>query len=253
MNDLLNSVDYKRHKDSKNKSIIPEFKLDAYCINLKRKEDNYNYMCEEWKDHLNLKRFIALESATKSHQAIMLDIWKNKETIQFPIAIVEDDIFWYGNFNFYWNKLKELTGIDYVCFDGSWIQNAEEENYQLEYFFKLREHRAIGFNVYYKQLFDKYESEEELMNDIHYVRPRDNKMFPFDMYFTHKKNNTKEITKVYPYHQVCKQVVSKVSQTNKQNHGKIHNKFYYDAFLHIEKERRKRNRNEELKVFKILT
>ena len=45
------------------------------------------------EDHLNLKRFIALESATKSHQAIMLDIWKNKETIQFPIAIVEDDIF----------------------------------------------------------------------------------------------------------------------------------------------------------------
>ena len=39
-------------------SIIPEFKLDAYCINLKRKEDNYKYMCEEWKDHLNLKRFI---------------------------------------------------------------------------------------------------------------------------------------------------------------------------------------------------
>ena len=60
MNNLLNSVDYKRHKNSKNKSIIPEFKLVAYCINLKNKEDNYKYMCEEWKDHLNLKRFMVI-------------------------------------------------------------------------------------------------------------------------------------------------------------------------------------------------
>lgn len=249
MEKYFDNVDYKRHKPIKNYDILPEYRITGYCINLDSKLDSYEYMCEEWKDHLNLIRFKALDTPTKSHQSIMLHIWKNKDKIDFPVAVVEDDVFWYRNFNFYWNQLKDLKDVDYVCFDGSWIQNSEEENYQLPYFFKLKEHRAIGFNVYYKQLFDRYGSEEDLMKDIHYVRERDNKIFPFDMFFTHNTS----ITKVYPYHQVCRQIVSKFSETNKQNHGKVHNKFYYDAEVHIHKELTKRKKNKELMKYKIIT
>ena len=60
-----------------------------------------------------------------------------------------------------------LMGLGYKC---------GRKNYQLEYFLNYENTEQLDL-MYYKQLFDKYESEEELMNDIHYVRPRDNKMF----------------------------------------------------------------------------
>ena len=98
-------IDYKLTKCYKSRIITstsnPKFKLDAFCINLKDKKQNMDFIHSEWDEYLNISRFIALSSCTKSHVELLKNIYKNKENIKFPIVIMEDDVYRKNNFTKY--------------------------------------------------------------------------------------------------------------------------------------------------------
>ena len=80
-------IDYKLTNCYKSRNIKsssnPKFKLDAFCINLKDKKQNMDFIHSEWDEYLNITRFIALSSCTKSHVQILKNIYQNKENINF--------------------------------------------------------------------------------------------------------------------------------------------------------------------------
>lgn len=208
LNSLYSNVDYRNREliDTK-----PMFKLDAYCINLKSKPQNMDFIRYEWKGFLNVKRIIALETATASHYQLFRTIWADRETLKFPIVIMEDDVFRRKNFTKYWNELKNIKDVDYVAFDAFFLKLSLKENHTNNSFLRLLKHRTMGFNVYYKHFFERFESVGDIPSD-----------FPIDMKFTH---NTTYIN-LTPREQVTRQIVSKKSTTN----YKMTNKYlhYYE-------------------------
>ena len=198
--ELMKNIDYR------NRLLInhtPNFKLNAYCINLKGKKDNMNFINNEWKDFLNITRFEALNSATNSHISLLKNIWLKKSIEKFPIVIMEDDVFRRGNFTKYWDKLLDIEKCDYIAFDAFYLEFKNDSKY--EDFISLKSHRAMGFNVYYKYFFDHFKNIEDLHNFL-------NKGV-IDTNFTHNTN----IIKYTPKEQVCRQIVSKMSTTNNSN------------------------------------
>lgn len=179
----------------------PNFKLNAYCINLENKIQNMTFIENEWKDFLNITRFIALDSCTKSHNKLLANIWKNKETLSFPIVIMEDDVFRRNDFTKYWNELLNISNCDYIAFDAFYLKFKENQNNINKYFVSLKEHRATGFTVYYKKFFDRFTSLNEL-NSLF-------KKEPLDMNFTHNPT----FINLTPKEQVVRQIVSKISST----------------------------------------
>lgn len=222
-NNYIENQDYiKRELILKNK---PKFKLNAYCINLKNKKNNMNFIYNEWKDYLNVTRFIALDSASNSHKFLLNKIYINKDKIKFPIVIMEDDVFRKYNFVDYWNELLNITNTDYICFDAFFLKIKENQNNVNPLFVSLKEHRALGFTVYYKTFFDKYKNINEF-----------NSLFKgvIDMNFTHNEN----IIKLTPNKQVCQQIVNKISTTrNKVVNTEYYNKYYKKAEILLNKHR----------------
>ena len=100
--DQRTDIDYKLTECYKSRKITstsnPKFKLDAYCINLKDRKKNMDFIHSEWDEYLNITRFIALPSATESHFQIIKNIFQNKDNIKFPIVIMEDDVYRKNNF-----------------------------------------------------------------------------------------------------------------------------------------------------------
>ena len=121
-----NSSDYSKDKIYKSRKLIsnakPDFKLNAFCVNLETKKDNMRFIKNEWKDYLNIRRFVALKSATESHYYILDWICQNKEKVKFPIVVMEDDVFRTNNFVDYWNKILEQKTCDYIAFDNLFLQ-----------------------------------------------------------------------------------------------------------------------------------
>ena len=85
-----------------------------------------NFIKSEWNEYLNVTRFIALSTATKSHVQILKNIYMNKEKTKFPIVAMEDDVYRKNNFTKYWNKLLDLTNCDYVSFDAIFLAFKED-------------------------------------------------------------------------------------------------------------------------------
>ena len=207
--DQRTDIDYKLTKCYKSRKINskydPKFKLDAYCINLKDRKKNMDFIHSEWNEYLNITRFIALSSATKSHVQILKNIFQNKNNIKFPIVIMEDDVYRKNNFTKYWNELLDLKDCDYVSFDAFFLVFKDNQNNVPSNFVSLKEHRAMGFNIYYKRFFDRFNTIKDFDEAI-------NKS-PIDMVFTHNPlyiNYT-------PKEQICSQIVSKYSTTEKIN------------------------------------
>ncbi len=196
LNSLYSNVDFRNREliDTK-----PLFKLDAYCINLKSKPQNVDFIRYEWKDFLNVKRIIALETATASHYQLFRTIWADRETLKFPIVVMEDDVFRRKNFTKYWNELKNIKDVDYVAFDAFFLKLSPKEKQSNKFFLRLLKHRAMGFTVYYKHFFERFESVEDMPS-----------IFPIDMEFTHNSI----YIKLTPREQVTRQIVSKKSTTN---------------------------------------
>ena len=57
-----------------------------------------DFIYSEWNKYLNITRFIALSSASKSHIEILKNIYQNKDNIKFPIVVMEDDVYRKNNF-----------------------------------------------------------------------------------------------------------------------------------------------------------
>ena len=194
----------------------PKFKLNAFCINLKNRKQNMDFIYSEWNEYLNIKRFIALSSATKSHVQILKNIYQNKEDIKFPIVIMEDDVYRKNNFTKYWNELLDLTDCDYVSLDAFFLVFNDNQDNVPSNFVSLKEHRAMGFTIYYKRFFDRFHTTKDLDKAINKGH--------IDMSFTHNPlfiNYT-------PKEQICRQIVSKYSTTdyNSTNH---YTKYYMIA------------------------
>tara|TARA_Y100000389_G_scaffold58172_2_gene54175 strand:+ start:2735 stop:3382 length:648 start_codon:yes stop_codon:yes gene_type:complete len=183
-------------------SEIPNFKLNAYCINLKEKIINMEFINNEWKDFLNITRFEALDSCTKSHIELLKKIWNNKKNETFPIVIMEDDVFRRGNFTKYWNKIKQINECDYITLDGFFFEFNQDKKYSD--FLGIKKHNTTGFIIYNKYFFDRFDTEE-LINLIG--------SGIIDLDFTHNK----DIIKYTPKEQICRQVVSKISSTANYN------------------------------------
>lgn len=196
----------------------PKFKLNAFCINLESKKQNMDFIYSEWKDYLNISRFVALSSATKSHIQILKNIYNNKENIKFPIAIIEDDVFRRNNFTKYWNELLYLKDCDYVVLDCFFLVFSDNQDNVPINFVSLKEHNMIGFNIYYKRFFDRFNTVDDL------EKINNNSPDPLDMIFTHDP----KFIKYTPKEQICRQVVSKQSTTaSMDTHHYI--KLYDDA------------------------
>lgn len=198
-------IDYKLTKCYKSRHIKstsnPKFKLNAFCINLKDKKQNMDFIHSEWDEYLNITRFIALSSATKSHVQILKNIYQNKENIKFPIVIMEDDVYRKNDFTKYWNELLDLTECDYVALDAFFLVFKDNQYNVPGNFVSLKEHRAAGFNIFYKRFFDRFNTINDLENSIN--------RGTIDMVFTHNPlfiNYT-------PKEQICSQIVSKYSST----------------------------------------
>jgi hypothetical protein len=198
-------IDYKLTNCYKSRNIKsssnPKFKLDAFCINLKDKKQNMDFIHSEWDEYLNITRFIALSSCTKSHIQILKNIYQNKENIKFPIVIMEDDVYRKNDFTKYWNELLDLTECDYVALDAFFLVFKDNQYNVPENFVSLKEHRATGFNIFYKRFFDRFNTINDLEKSINRE--------PIDMSFTHNPlfiNYT-------PKEQICRQIVSKYSST----------------------------------------
>jgi hypothetical protein len=212
------TIKHEKNPDYKNRKLInlaaPKFKLKAYCINLKGKKNNFKFIQKEWNNHLNVERFVALYSATASHLSLLCKIYLNKEKEQFPIVIMEDDVFRKNNFNKYWNELKNIENCDYICFDAFYLKfNKRQSPY--ENFVALSEHRAMGFTVYYKRFFDRFSNVSLLKAELDGT---------IDINFTHNPT----FINFTPKEQVCRQIVSKTSMSN-QKHTAYYNKQYQKA------------------------
>ena len=202
-------IDYKLTKCYKSRNINstykPKFKLNAFCINLKDRKKNMDFIYSEWNEYLNITRFEALSSATRSHVQILKNIFQNKDHIQFPIVIMEDDVFRRNNFTKYWNELLDLTECDYVAFDAFYLIFKDNQDNVPPNFVSLKQHRAAGFSIFYKRFFDRFRTIKELDEAIN--------IGTIDMNFTHNPlfiNYT-------PKEQICRQIVSKHSTTRR--HG----------------------------------
>ena len=211
-------IDYKLTKCYKSRIITstsnPKFKLDAFCINLKDKKQNMDFIHSEWDEYLNISRFIALSSAHKSHVELLKNIYKNKENIKFPIVIMEDDVYRKNNFTKYWNELLDLTECDYVALDAFYLVFKDNQDNVPANFVSLKEHRAMGFAIFYKRFFDRFHTINDLEKTI--------SKGTIDMVFTHNPlfiNYT-------PKEQICCQIVSKYSTTS----GKYIDKYYIELY-----------------------
>ena len=197
--------DYKLNKYYRSRKITsteePQFKLNAYCINLKDKIKNMEFIHSEWDEYLNIKRFNALSSGTKSHVAILKNIYENKETHQFPIVVMEDDVYKKNNFTKYWNQLLNLTNCDYVTLDAFYLVFKSNQDLVPLDFVSLKESRATGFIIYYKRFFDRFNNINELDCVINKT--------PIDLNFTHNPL----FIKYTPVEQICCQIVNKKSTT----------------------------------------
>ena len=205
---MTTEIDYKLTKCYKSRNLNstsnPKFKLDAFCINLKDRNQNMDFIYSEWNEYLNITRFIALSSATKSHVQILKNIFQNKDNIKFPIAIIEDDVYRKNNFTKYWNELLDLTECDYVAFDAFFLNFSDNQDNVPTNFVSLKEHRAMGFTIYYKRFFDRFHTIKDLDDVL---------IDTIDLEFTHNPlfiNYT-------PKEQICCQIVSKYSTTAKRD------------------------------------
>ena len=223
-NKLIN-INFKNDIDYKNRILIknenPNFKLKAYCINLKQRKQNMTFIRDEWKDYLNIERFIALHTATKSHFQLFRNIWKKKEILNFPIVIIEDDVYRKNNFNKYWNKLLEIKNCDYIPFDTFFLNIKKDQSNCHQDFLSINSHNSMGFNVYYKQFFDKFKSLDELNNIINKYLSGGKAI---DMSFC----NSTEYVKFIPKEQVCSQIINKWSTTCYRNTN-FYYKYYEDT------------------------
>ena len=180
-------------------------KLHAFCINLHNRIHNMDFIYNEWKDYLYIKRFIALSSSTRSHIAILKYIYIHKETLQFPIVIMEDDVYRKNDFTKYWNQLLDIKNCDYIALDAFYLKFKKNQKNVPKDFVPLQEHRAMGFTIYYKHFFDRFATLKDLIEVL--------QKGTIDMKFTHNPlfiNYT-------PKEQICCQIVSKYSTNAKEN------------------------------------
>jgi hypothetical protein len=213
VNNLIKNLDYiKRILIDKK----PNFKLNAYCINLKNKSENKDFIKKEWNEFLNINFFEALKSATESHVFLLNKIWKERNNIEFPVVIMEDDVFRKNNFTDYFNEIKKIKNCDYIAFDCFFLKFKKDQKNINKKFISLLSNRSMGMNVYYKTFFDRFNSLEELNKNIKYNKT-------IDMHFTHDPL----YIKLTPNKQVCRQIVNKTSTTHHhQTNTNGYNKYY---------------------------
>ena len=132
-------------------------KIKAYCINLDHKPENYSKIKEEWSDILDIERFPALGSATESHYKLYDIIQKRGE---FPVCIIEDDVYKRDDFFDYWNDIVNIQNLDcdYITLDPMYIDTNKREN---DKFISLHQHNGAGFIIYNKSFFDKLNNSDK--------------------------------------------------------------------------------------------
>ena len=134
---------------------------------------------------------------------------------------MEDDVYRKNNFDKYWNQLLNLN-CDYVSFDAFFLVFKINQLFVPSDFVSLKEHRATGFNIFYKKFFDRFETIEQF-----------EKIFccgAIDMTFTYNPlfiNYT-------PKEQICSQIISKYSTTSLVNTD-IYSEYYLIAENELKK------------------
>jgi hypothetical protein len=206
----------------KNRMLIstsPKHKLKAYCISLKDKHKNRDFIRKEWKEFLDIVFFEALSNCTESHKHILSYLWKYRHHKQhFPVVIMEDDVFRMGDFTKYWDLIYDYPEADYITFDVTHVDI--DENHIKKDFITLKKHNSAGFIVYNQRFFQRFKTLEDLHKSIGDL---------IDTNLTHDQT----LVKYHPRKQVCRQVVSKYSTTSKMNNY-IQNLSYRTAKNKIE-------------------
>jgi len=190
----------------KNRVLIhtpPKHKLRAYCISLKDKHKNRDFIRKEWKEFLDIVFFDALSSCTESHKHILSYLWKYRHHKQhFPVVIMEDDVFRMGDFTKYWDLIYVHPEADYITFDATNVDI--DKNHIKKDFVALTKHNTTGFIVYSQKFFQRFQTLEDLHKCIGDL---------IDTNLTHNQT----LIKYHPRKQVCRQVVSKYSTTSNTN------------------------------------
>ena len=132
-------------------------KIKAYCINLDHKPENYSKIKEEWSDILDIERFSALGSCTESHYKLYEIIKENNE---FPVCIIEDDVYKRDDFFNYWDDIIDIQNLDcdYLTLEPMYIVTNKREN---DKFISLHKHNGTGFIIYNKSFFNKLNNSDK--------------------------------------------------------------------------------------------
>ena len=180
----------------------------AYCINLDRCPEKFETVCNNFNDILEIIRFPAIDGKLNgiSGSKALADTTKNlfnivinEENIPYLI-IIEDDIYKYKNFDFYWPKILEFINNnndwDFMSLDFFLSLDKPKMEIFNDFLYKVEKSRTTGFIIYNTNFLKK---------NIEYLR----KCNVFDMTMKH---NTSFI-QLIPKELIVKQVVDKLSDT----------------------------------------
>jgi GR25 family glycosyltransferase involved in LPS biosynthesis len=183
----------------------------AYCINLDREPEKYENILKKFSDILEIKKIHAIDGKLNNisgRQALymtnvnfFIDI-VNSDKIKKPyFIIIEDDIYKFNNFDYYWPKiLKFINNInnkwDFISLD--FFLNLEKPKLEIynDIFYKIHKSRTCGFMIY---------NTKFIKNNIEYLK----NCGCLDMTMKH---NPKFI-QLIPKDLIIKQIVNKMSGT----------------------------------------
>ena len=194
----------------------------AYCINLDRYPEKFEDVCNNFRDILEIIRFPAIDGklngisgakALADTTKNLFNIVLNQENTPYLI-IIEDDIYKYKNFDFYWPKILEFINNnndwDFMSLDFLLSLDKPKMEIYNDFLYKVEKSRMTGFMIYNTNFLKK---------NIEYLRTCN----VFDMTMKHNPS----FIQLIPNELIVKQVVDKLSDTRSNNCNTKHYETIY--------------------------
>ena len=183
----------------------------AYCINLDREKKKYKNILKNFSDVLQIKRISAIDGRLNNiggEQALymtnvnfFIDMINSDEIKKPYFIVIEDDIYKFDKFDYYWPKIvKFINNVnnkwDFISLD--FFLNLDKPKLEIynDIFYKVNKSRMAGFMIYNTKFIKK---------NIKYLK----KCGCLDMTMKH---NPKFI-QLIPKDLIIKQIVNKMSGT----------------------------------------
>lgn len=201
--------------------------LKAYCINLDRKQENFQKVTKEFEGILNIERVSAIDgkankiSGASALFRTQLNLFEKMiQTTDKYLIVLEDDIYKLPKFNSYWPHISKFvltpSGWDFISLDFILSIDKPKLDVYNQFLYKTSAFRSAGF-VIYNMAFLKKNLEIIKRNG------------PLDFTMTFDRRFTKLITK----EAIVRQHIDKVSETNSSGNTAYYKTFYNetDAYL----------------------